>query len=116
MQHCRDWKACDARREERARANQALRTSATPAISVALEVLPPTLPTPDMPKKARVYAKIRGRQYFLKLVRAHTSRHDGSIIWPEHLEWVGEEKDSTVFDGKEATMLAINWGAKVKNL
>lgn len=68
----------------------------------------------SVPEKARVSAHMRGREYFLKRVLAHTSRHDGSTIWPEHLEWVGEEKDSTVFDGKEAVSLAINWGAKVK--
>jgi hypothetical protein len=100
MSRCKDWRTCDARREGQARSIQMVPTSQ----SIVL------------PKSARVYAHMRGRQYFLKRVLAHTSRHDGHIIWPEHLEWFAEEKEGTVFDGPEAVMLATNWGAKWKEV
>jgi hypothetical protein len=120
MPRCRDWKACDARREGRARSIQMIPTSEAMTISSSASVSPVTLssvtsaPTASaVPKKARVYTRMRGHEYYLKRVLAHTSRHDGAILWPEHLEWVAEEKEGTVFDGPEAVMLATNWGAKV---
>jgi len=68
-----------------------------------------------VPKRARIYAQMRGREYFLKRIvtpNPLTSESYG----PEHLEWVGEEKDSTVFDGAEAVMLATNWGVKFREI
>jgi hypothetical protein len=116
MQRCHDWKACNDRRE--ARSIYALRDTQQGALTRSDEVasISQAIVLAPIPKKARVYAHMRGREYFLKRVLAHTSRHDGTIIWPEHLEWFAEEKEGTVFDGVEAANLATNWGAKVREV
>lgn len=61
----------------------------------------------------RVVLHQKGRDYYLQKVPTRASRHDGSIVWDERLEWVAKEKDGTKFEAEEAKSQAGSFGARV---